>query len=258
MNVELMYWGYSLAESSLNVPAHRHHYWQSSFACSGECVFALDGGRKITVRAGEILLLPPGTEHALYYSSAAPYRSYTFKFRCDRPVDERVIHLAAGARTQALLGAVDLLMRSWFPPERFGDPCGAVVLPEERYAAVIEGLLAGLLDHELASSSVRPWLDPVRAVLRSRPRLTVGDAAAIVKMTRNAFSARLKRETGLGAKEWLDRELVRTVRRYLEYSELRIGEIACLLGFPDVFALDAFFHRRTGMTPGECRRRSRD
>ena len=257
MNVELMYWGFSRADRSLNVPMHRHHYWQSSFACSGECVFALENGRKITVRGGEILLLPPGTEHALFYGGDELYQSYTFKFRCDRPVEERVIHLADGARTQAVLGAVDLLMKSWFPPEKFGDPCGAVVLPGERYGAVIEGVLAGLLGYELAPAAERAWLDPLRAVLRKRPRLTVGEGANVLKMTRNAFSARLKRETGLGAKAWLDRELVRTIRRYLEYSDLRIGEIATLLGFPDVFALDAFFHRRTGMTPGECRRRSR-
>ena len=257
MDVELMYWGFSLAESSLNVPMHRHNYWQSSFACSGECVFALAGNRKITVRAGEILFLPPGTEHALYYNSASPYQSYTFKFRCSRPVEEKLFHVADSERSRALLGAVELLMKSWFPQEHFGDPTGAVVLPGDRHAAVIEGVLAGVLGYELDVARAAPaWLDPLYAALRSQPRLAVREAAAALKMSRNAFSARLKQETGLGAKSWLDRELVRTARRYLEYSDLRIGEIAALLGFPDVFAFDAFFRRCTGMTPGMCRRQS--
>lgn len=257
MKLELMYWGYSRADSTLNVKSHRHDYWQASLARSGRCRFVV-AGDLLEVSAGEILLIPPGVEHSLRYCDDAPYESYTFKFKIDAAPEQRLTHWPDSVRSRALLSAVDGLMRAFFPVEKFGDPQGTVVLPGERHVRVIEGLLSGLLEYELAAEHDEHSLAArVRARLRLRPRSGVAEVAEALGCSRNHFSQRLKRESGLSAKEFFDRELVEAARRYLECSDLAVGEIALRLGFSDVFAFDAFFKRCTGRTPGECRRKRR-
>ncbi len=258
MKLELMYWGYSRAGSALNVGMHRHDYWQASLACSGCCRFTV-AGAVLEVSAGEILLIPPGVEHSLRYCDDAPYESYTFKFKTVAAPEQRLTHWPDSAKSRALLAAVDGLMRTFFPAEKFGDPQGTVVLPGERHVRVIEGLLAGVLEYELAAEHDEHSLAArVRARLRLRPRSGVAEVAAALGCSRNHFSQRLKRESGLSAKEFFDRELVESARRYLECSDLAIGEIALRLGFADVFGFDAFFKRCTGSTPGDCRRQRRE
>ena len=66
----------------------------------------------------------------------------------------------------------------------------------------------------------------------------------------------IKNRFGIPLKAYIDNELAERARRYLDYSERNISEVASQLGFPDIYSFSRFFSRMNkGLSPTAFRKR---
>jgi len=119
-------------------------------------------------------------------------------------------------------------------------------------------LLRRLAEEQLAERPVgQAFSDEVRSVVVRELRggdVTVGDVADELGMSRRTLARRLEQE-GTTYKAVADDVRRELAERYLVLDDLRMGEVAALLGFSDSAAFHRAFRRWYGTTPGEYRRR---
>ena len=82
----------------------------------------------------------------------------------------------------------------------------------------------------------------------------VEELAARLGLSPGRLSARIRAETGEGAKPVIDRARAEEAARLLAYADRDIAGIADLLGFPDPFTFSRFFSRMMGRSPRDWRR----
>ena len=74
-------------------------------------------------------------------------------------------------------------------------------------------------------------------------------------LTPKYFSTLIRQETGRTAGHWLKQHLVAQAKIILRtQNNMRLNEVAELLGFPDLAAFSRFFRRETGLSPSEYRK----
>ena len=93
--------------------------------------------------------------------------------------------------------------------------------------------------------------------LQSRPpaRVTVDELAALHGVTRECFSRKFTRKTGVSPKNFLTQAVISRACRSLIFGERLIKEIAFELGFANEFYFSRFFSKHTGVSPREYRQR---
>ncbi|MCQ2377620.1 MAG: AraC family transcriptional regulator [Victivallaceae bacterium] len=253
--IELCYWGYASGGEGHRVASHAHDYLQSEFVVSGKCDVTADG-KIFPLKTGDILFLAPGVVHSLHYRS--DFLAYTFKFRSDLIGFEKILHLSGGGFATGAQKAVEAVFQTTFPSRFFGVSEGAVILREDRYQYLMEGLLEGILRHLSAEKDkLTGPLAHFREIL-SGPgghSFSVAEAAEKCGCSRNRFSLLVKRWSGQTAKDFLTRLRVEDAIRFLRFSDLNVGEISRRLGFSSPFHFSDFFKRETGLSPLHYRRK---
>lgn len=73
-------------------------------------------------------------------------------------------------------------------------------------------------------------------------------------ITPKYLSSRLRKVSGMSAKEWIDNYLILEIKNLLKYSNMDVKEIAFSLNFPNQSFFTQYFKRHTGMLPTEYRR----
>ena len=91
--------------------------------------------------------------------------------------------------------------------------------------------------------------------LRSHPTGEVGidEAAGLIGKSRAWLTGRFKEEMGQSLGEYLSYLRMQEAQRLLEYSNLKLKEIASVLGFSSQAYFQSFFKKAAGMTPREYR-----
>ena len=84
-------------------------------------------------------------------------------------------------------------------------------------------------------------------------QVTVDKLAELHGVTRECFSRKFTRITGVSPKRFLTHVLLSHACRKLLSENLSIREIACDLGFSNEFYFSRFFHKHTGLPPKEYR-----
>ena len=84
---------------------------------------------------------------------------------------------------------------------------------------------------------------------------TVQQLAELVAMRHDSFSREFTTTFGMTPKMMLQTTLVRKAANLLQNSAFRIKEIAAQLKFRDEYYFSKFFHRSTGCSPLEYRKR---
>ncbi len=72
-------------------------------------------------------------------------------------------------------------------------------------------------------------------------------------VTPHYLTLQIKKESGLTAKEWIDKALTTQAKVMLKGSDLQVAQIAHRLSFPNASFFSRFFKRMTGATPQEYR-----
>lgn len=153
-------------------------------------------------------------------------------------------------------------------PVRFGQPHTQLELDRALLDLPIQGTdpnLAAVLERyaqrrleELPQST--DWVDELRQRVRQALQGTVPDASALARqmgLSPRTLSRRLH-ERGLTYQQVVDEARKELALRHLLNKDLKVLEVAFLLGFSEVSTFYRAFRRWTGTTPAAYRRESRD
>jgi len=253
-SASLQFWDYSIVRGPKQLKPHSHHYWQMNLADKGEAVFYCEN-KKYHVKPWNILIIPPQCRHEIIYPEGE-FGCFSFKFHLRAFPRETMeaLFLPESRETKALITIVQTLVRELFPEQPPGDfRHDLPVTGDDDYAAVLEPLLQAVLIRYYRLYGNRMTLGgQLRQLLvcNQGRQLSVEEAAAHFSYSPNHFSVLIKNETGLGAKQFIDRERSRIACHYLEFTHMNAGEVAAHMGFPDILTFCHFFKRQCGFSPG--------
>ena len=232
-----------------NVPieqlsAHIHaDYWQIEIAVSGQFVLHLDD-RECEIPAGTAVFVPPGVRHTFVYSDAG-IAFATAKFKVDGSFSDLPAGLITpGAAESYFLSEIVRLLRE-LPPE---------------FEKIIVFLLGNLFTlhygkrHEPGFPKIISIINSL--ISRNGGRIRIYDLAERSGYSRDYLNRVIRSKFGIPLKSYIDNELAERARRYLDYSEHNISEVAAQLGFPDIYSFSRFFARmNNGLSPTAFRKR---
>jgi transcriptional regulator GlxA family with amidase domain len=114
--------------------------------------------------------------------------------------------------------------------------------------------------NDVAPRARDPRIEKALGALAARPaqRWTVAKLAKIAGLSRAAFARRFAAEVGSPPLTYLARLRIERAAALLATTEVKLAEIAALVGYATEFALSRAFRRKLGAPPGEYRRRMRD
>ena len=259
----LKYWEYHRHTDSLKLPMHSHLFWQLNLAESGEASFFADQRIECTLHAGDLLFVPPRVSHLLRYG-VKEFVGFSFKFEIRGLNGNGIepIHIPSSRETRGCINAIRELLTATFPNDHIFSGENLICDDASYNTVLVESLLLGLFSRYVAGGSGHrepPLVQHVKRLLRQRhgAPLPVGELAQSCGYSAGHLSERIKMECGLSAKGLIDRERARIAAHFLEFSDMRIGEIAEYMGFPNLFSFSNFFHLHFGCTPSSYRRDSR-
>lgn len=262
LTIHLCGYGFETA-SPEPVRLHFHPFYQMNLVCGGyAAVYSKSGSR--VIRAGDVVLFPPGVHHCMVPGNDCGFCDYSFKFFSGRElsVPERVIFTEPELRGQQLvwIGALGKIFHSIAPPELVKEPIEFPLAGDTPGIELLESLLYGFFRRvsEGDCSTDPPLLKKVKLLVQSRKGdpVTVEECAAHLHCSAGYLLSVLKKETGMTTKEIIDRERIRIAARLLMYSDLPVSALASRMKFSDLIYFDRFFKKYTGESPRSFRKRT--
>ena len=224
--------------------AHTHaDYWQIEIAISGQLILRLDD-RECEIPPGTAVFVPPGVRHTFDYSGSSVAFA-TAKFKLDSSLSDFPVGLISpGAAESYFLAEVVRMLRE-LPPD---------------YEKIISFLLGDLflLHYAPRRDQGAPKIISIinSLISRSGGRIRINDLAAKSGYSRDYLNRVVRSKFGIHLKAYIDNELAERARRYLDYSEQNISEVAGQLGFSDIYSFSRFFSRmNNGLSPTAFRKR---
>ena len=218
---------------------------------SGGELLADAGAEPFIVHAGEMLMIPGGTEFSVkYYDGSTGYMgAFSDNFLDNmnyRVLQSRQVSLVTVAEGDMAL--VDRLLDKLF---RAGKDAG-----ERKLAVSALGLFLDLADSFMTEPVVRNalcnrFLDMVFD--RGSEILAVSGYAQRLGVTPNHLNRTVKRCTGRNAGDWVDLSRLALAKYLLRRSDMPIIDVAAAAGFDDQSYFSRFFKRHTGLTPTDFR-----
>ena len=252
---KLLYWSY---EKHLfpDVPAHVHNYFQIEYCVNGAIRFT-SGQQKMHLKAGEYMVIPPGTSHAISYEGK-DLEYYSFKFEVE--------NLPEKASSQLILQR-SCLLNTWIseslvhlrPPDQYLN------MPINENRVILEALLLNMLKQALTPFSAdnnRPQLlcDLAGLVAAHGAQVNVKSAAESmnINIPQLKYRYKLLQEDqqsikNVSLKRFIDSELIKIIDRLLFYSDLSLSEIAAQTRFNNIYTFSRFVARMTGLPPSARR-----
>ena len=224
--------------------AHTHaDYWQIEIAVSGQFVLHLDD-RECEIPAGTAVFVPPGVRHSFVYADSG-IAFATAKFKLENTFSDLSVGLISpGAAESYFLSEIVRQLRE-LPPEF-----------EKIISFLLEDLFA--LHYGVRQDSRLPRIISIVNSLISRNggRIKIHELAERSGYSRDYLNRVIRSKYGIPLKVYIDNELAERARRYLDYSERNISEVAAQLGFPDIYSFSRFFSRmNNGLSPTAFRKR---
>ncbi len=96
---------------------------------------------------------------------------------------------------------------------------------------------------------------PLKAVMEGKPHheVRLGEAADRMGMSLSSLSKRFKKDTGLSLDRYVAHDFVERAKIQLLLTDLKVREVAEVLGFNSEFYFSRFFRRHAGRSPSEYR-----
>lgn len=219
---------------------HTHPFWQIELSLA-EGIEARAGTQRWTLASEDVLIIPAHVPHGFRYREGSSWVSIKLGVE-GRMANEARLVPASPTRTALRAALLSLL-----------PPIGAASAHQrDMLSGVMAAMVALVFEETPIGVPVEAGL--VADVRRYAERfagkpVSVAEVAAHLGYSIGHASSEFRRHAGVGLKEFLDRERIRCATEALRYSDLRVGEIADELGFPDLFAFSRFFRRLTGKSP---------
>ena len=257
MSVKLLYWGRSWGKVTRGSRRifEQHPYCQLEVCVSGRIIVKMPDS-EFALYAGDMLLIPPGTDHCVVYPSA-DNKFYSLKFEASEfTVDTPLF--AAGCR-------FNLWCISGFGECHAEDARHALpVDPSSR--EIVEGLLLLCMKHLMSGRGENSEEPPIfrkihQTALRYAGVMSVAECAAVLNMNVPQLNYRFRKElheynldpAEYTVKKIIDQALLYLIDRYLDFSDLTLGTIARQMKFNNVYTFSRYYKRLTGVSPKERR-----
>ena len=250
-------------------PNAAHHYVERPVGCGeyvliwctgGEGWYFLEGIKHIVTKS-HFFILPPDKAHAYGSSEENPWSIYWAHFTGESAPevyerlkglhpfgeDARVSDLAAlfneiltvleGHADEETAAYVDMafprLMSAFLYPDLWN---GSGTAPARQGNVALVGKACHFMDEHLSE------------------KLTLGMICSHVGYSESYFTRVFSKETGIAPMTYLMRLKAGKACRMLENTNLKINQIAPMLGFDDPYYFSKFFSKETGMSPKEWRK----
>ena len=257
ISCHLLHWSYE-KHAVPEVPEHIHSYYQIELCVNGLIKFA-SGNRKLHLHSGEWMLIPPGTVHSMIYEGKE-LEYYSFKFEVTNqniPVGNELLFQCRDTLSTWVINSLAALR----PPDRF------LYMPINENRIILEALLLSMLQQALTPIASKPLLpkllrDISDMIAEEGANVNIQRAAEHLQMNVSQLKYRYKLAqkeyalpgiSNLTLKEFLDRELMKQIDRFLFYSDLSLGDISDQTMFNNIYTFSRFVKRLTGETPSRRR-----
>jgi len=223
---------------------HSHTDWQAEFIIDGDilCHFK---DKDIGINSTKILIIPPGIYHSFKYNKF-DNDYYSVKFSCDLTV----------IKAPLLLDDKEVVC----PLCHYLQNILSTNTDNQLIAIHMQNLLKNLLELELVKGRSlyrKNIAEQVSDMIKknSNTSFTAEDIAQKMNISRDYLSKKIKEETGISLKPFMDLQKVEIAKTLLQLSELSISEIAFQLHFVDVFSFSRFFKRISCLSPSQYRKK---
>jgi len=223
---------------------HAHAFWQLEYIISGS-VEIKSGRNKLKAGTDDCILVPPGCPHCFTYGNK-PQSSWSIKFCTEIAIQPGNILVLK--KSDHSLNIRHLLLAEL---NRYSFTGESFLVIES-----LTGLLAELeLQTRQAASTELTVIDRVKMFIDNKAgrRITVNEVAGFAGCSRNHISSLFHKGTGMKLKDFIDRQRIETASKMLQYSNLKIAEIAEIMEFSDVFSFSRFFFTNSGIYPTKFR-----
>lgn len=216
-------------------------------------------GRRLPLKGGEVLLIPPNRAHAYGAKARDPWKIYWFHFQGK--------------------GASELLKWTTFSTKSPVAPCPAADGLRRQFRSVIATVERGYTDDSLLELSrvlinvltrlrarnpadttnrqfgrIEATMDSMREQLHAPA--TLRDYAAKAGLSVSRFSETFREHCGVSPMTYLTELRIQRACELLDRTDLQIGEIARMLGYEDTLYFSRLFSKHTGMAPTAYRQLS--
>lgn len=203
--------------------------------------------------AGDVYLLPRGSDHHYFADRADPWVKIWFNVR-----GNLVDHLMQAYRIQNLHHVPGLDMEAAFRAflEAAKDPEAPQDAIFRRTAILFHQIVQTIAAHAGHAPVVR---NPLALAMRDHlnrnleQRVRIGDLGRLICKSPSQAIRIFKSEFGTTPVDYLLARRMETAKQLLANTGLQVNEIAWRLGFADEHYFSAVFRSRTGMAPGRYR-----
>jgi AraC-like DNA-binding protein len=228
-------------------------------AGAGWCDF---GGRRHTVRSGDLIVLPPGAPHAYGADRRRPWTIRWFHLiGSDLPALREALHFDQNIPVRSLAddATLALLFDDALSVLELGYT-GSHLLRASRALAHFLAHASWLIRHSPvaepdASARIARCTDYMRLHL-GRP-LRVAELAALARWSPSHFKARFREHTGYGCIDYFIRLRIHAACQLLDTTTLDIQNIATQVGYSDPLWFSKAFKTIIGLPPSAYRQKTK-
>ncbi len=246
---------------------HSHEQVELYFLCEGERVYFVDD-RVVTVRKGELILIPPAQSHATASSEIAEFERFLINYDPELlPLSLRQEPKWSHRRGYRVFR---LTLREHEEAKRLltrmVEECSDA---RDHYESCVMALFAQLMILIQRSENVSETAEPkpplhrlvnnVAAYIREhyRETLTLEETAARFFISPSYLSRVFHRLTGFHFREYILHIRMQEAQDLLAGSEDRVQDISSSVGFEHLSHFNKTFKKATGLTPLQYRKQHR-
>ncbi len=236
---------------------HHHAFYEAHIIRSGSQKYEI-GNEKITVSAGELLLIAPYTPH-LAVSETDDYKKYAVDFALNEesPLLSKKTHLApykTAKASEALLSLFDFLLEENLAPSAFS---GSV---SELAAIECILLILRLVGAKEEGERHSPPLSDTRVVMAKQfirdnvqSGFAIRELASYCDVGEKQLARIFCKEEGCTVAEYVRMQRLKHIKTLLASDAYSVRQISEMMNFSSEYYLNSFFKKHTGMTPGTYR-----
>ena len=257
---------------ALRMAWHSHREAEVICCLKGEMTYEFRGHRRVTLKAGEFLVIPPEADHRLSHGIDAPSRRISFLVRPGRQVRSGLSPFSAKTRSELLSRLLDKrFLPHRLPPSahdhlrRLGEflhrprtglseieSCEARLHVCQLYFTCSVQAQARPSDESKIMQQAVDWIrqhaaEPIR----------LSDLIARIGYGRTQFFRLFKEKTGLSPGDFIIQQRIHAALALLEKGDLPVQRIAAAVGFSDATFFSRTFRNRIGSTPLKWRQEHR-